>query len=210
MQITVVGTGDVGGTLGRRWAEGGHRVVFGSRQPGSETVRNLLETTGGRAVAQPLATCVRQAEVVVLAVPWFAARGTLTALGELAGKVLIDCTNPLSGDLSGLEVGPETSAAEQIQGWAPGARVVKAFSTTGYRNMARPEIKGMVLPDFQCGDDQDAKAVAAMLATELGFEVVDCGPLGIAHQLEQLALLWVHLAHRQRLGRDFAFKLLRR
>lgn len=147
-------------------------------------------------------------EVVVLATPWGGTEDAVRHAGNLSGKVLLDCTNPLRPDMSGLE--GDRSAAEQVAAWAPGAKVVKIFNTTGFNNMDDPRFGDDRATMFYCGDDAEAKKVAARLAEELGFEAVDAGPLAEARSLEHLALLWIHLAYVQKLGRGIAFKLMRR
>ena len=150
------------------------------------------------------------AEVVVLATPWDATEAVVDSLGDLSGKILVDCTNPLTADLSGLAVGADTSGGEEVGRWAAGARVVKAFNTTGSGNMADAGYGGEQLAMLIAGDDAEAKAVVAGLAEELGFEAIDAGPLARSRQLEQLAVLWIALAYQQGLGMDFGFALLRR
>src|SRR6185436_6258538 len=129
MRIAVIGIGMVGGTLGRRWAQLGHEVVFGVREPSSQKVGQLLAESGANARA------AAAADVVVLATPWSGTRDAVQSAGDLADKVVLDCTNPLKPDFSGLAVGSDTSAAEQVAAWAPGAKVVKVFNTTGFKNM---------------------------------------------------------------------------
>jgi hypothetical protein len=134
---------------------------------------------------------------------------TLAAAGDLRGKVLIDATNAVGpGMVPGFP--PPSSAAQQVAGWAPGARVIKAFNTTGYDNMADPIYDGQPTTMFICGDDPAAKAIVAQLAEALGFEAADAGPLAAAFHLENLALLWIHLARQPGYGRDIAIRLLRR
>jgi len=145
----------------------------------------------------------------VLATRWEAAQSLLESIGDWTGRILIDCTNPITPDLQ-LAVGTTTSAAEQIAGWAQGAYVVKAFNSTGWNNMANPVYHGERITMFICGDNARAKDIVTGLAEDLGFEVVDAGALTVARFLEPLALLWIHLAIVQNLGRDIAFKLLRR
>ncbi|OGL58406.1 MAG: F420-dependent NADP oxidoreductase [Candidatus Tectomicrobia bacterium RIFCSPLOWO2_12_FULL_69_37] len=210
MKIGIIGSGRVGGTVGKRWAAMGHEVVFGSRDPGAAKVKELAGATGGKAKADTIAKAAASAEVVVLATPWAGTKEALAAAGDLAGKIVIDCTNPLKPDLSGLAVGPETSAGEQVASWAKGARVVKGLSTTGSGNMENPKYGGQSAAMFICGEDAGAKKTAGKLMEELGFEVVDCGPLAAARQLEHLALLWVCLAYKLGNGADIAFRLLRR
>lgn len=210
MIVAVIGTGNVGSTLGTRWAQKGHQVVFGSRHPDSDPVRALLRSAGENACSASVAEAAAMGEVVVLAVPWSAARDVVRAAGNLEGKVVVDCTNPIASGLKGLSVEPGTSAAEQIAGWASGARVVKAFNSTGAGNMAHPDFDGQAATMFLSGDDEEAKKVVTQLAADLGFDVCDAGPLYTARFLESLALLWVHLAFAKGLGPDFAFKILTR
>ena len=113
-------------------------------------------------------------------------------------------------DLSGLTVGYTASGGEQVAGWAPGARVVKIFNTTGFPNMANPEYPEGRSMMLYCGDDPAAKKVAAQLATDLGFEPYDVGSLAEARLLEPFALVWIHLAVLQKMGTQFAFRLMRR
>jgi 8-hydroxy-5-deazaflavin:NADPH oxidoreductase len=210
MKIAIIGAGNVGGTLGAAWAGRGHDVVFGVRDAADPKVKELLDRAGGRSRAATVNHAAAAAEVVALTVPWSAAQDALRSAGNLGGKILLDCTNPLKPDLSGLTVGYTSSAGEQVAAWAPGARVVKIFNTTGYPNMASPEYReGRAMMLF-CGDDAGAKKVAAELAAELGFETYDVGPLTEARLLEPFGLVWIHLAVQQKMGTGFAFRLMRR
>jgi predicted dinucleotide-binding enzyme len=209
MRIAIIGAGRVGGVLGRRWVEAGHTVVFGVRSPHADYVRRAVAAAGTNASAADIGTAAADAEVVVLATPWQAVTDALAAAGDLAGKVLVDCTNPLLG-VTGLEIGHTTSAAEEIARCAPGARVVKAFNTTGAANMADPAYPSGPLTMFLCGDDAAAKATVAALAADVGFAPVDAGALIAARYLEPLAMLWIHLAFAHGYGPDFGITLVRR
>jgi len=209
MNIAIIGTGSVGRALGRRWAGAGHALIFGSRHPQSDDVKALVQSIGDRGCAAPPDEAAASAEVIALAVPWGAAQSTVEGLGDLRGKLLIDCTNPLAAGLKPAVSG-DTSGAEQIARWAPGARVVKAFNTTGANNMEDPTYAGTPLTMFLCGDDADAKATVTGLAEDLGFEAVDAGPLVRARLLEPMALLWIQLAMTEGFGREIGFKLLKR
>jgi len=210
MKIAVIGAGNVGGTLGAAWANRGHEVVFGVRDAADPKLKELLARAGGKARAASVKDAAAAAEVAALTVPWPAAQDALRSAGDPRGKILLDCTNPLTPDLSGLTVGSTTSGAEQVAAWAPGARVVKIFNTTGFPNMANPEYREGRSMMLYCGDDAQAKQVAAQLAAELGFEAYDVGPLTEARLLEPFALVWIHLAVRQNMGTGFAFRLMRR
>ena len=210
MRIAIIGAGNVGGTLGTGWARRGHEVIFGVRDASDPRLKELLSRAGGKARAAGVKEAAAAAEVVALTVPWPAAQDALRSAGDLRGKILLDCTNPLKPDLSGLTVGYTASGGEQVAGWAPGARVVKIFNTTGFPNMANPEYPEGRSMMLYCGDDPAAKKVAAQLATDLGFEPYDVGSLAEARLLEPFALVWIHLAVLQKMGTQFAFRLMRR
>lgn len=208
MKIGIVGSGNVGGTLGTRWARAGHQVVFGSRDPSGGEMRKLVGEAGANASAASQQDAAQQSDVVLLATPWPVTVSVAGSLGGLSGKILIDATNPLRPKLDGLEVGVNTSGAEQVAAAAKGARVVKAFNTVGYNVMADPSFGSDRAVMFYAGDDGEAKSTVASLAAELGFEAVDAGPLTQARVLEPFALLWISLAMAG--GREMAFKYLRR
>ena len=208
MRIGVIGAGSVGGTLGRGWARTGHEVTFGVRNVADPKTAELLKDTTAKAAS--VAEAAAFGEVVVFATPWEATQEAVKSAGDLGGKIVFDCTNPLAPQLSGLTHGFETSAGEMVASWASGAKVVKIFNTTGANNMAKPDFNGVAATMFYCGDAADAKGVAAQLASDLGFDPVDAGNLEQARLLEPLALLWIRLAYVQKQGRDIAFKLMKR
>jgi 8-hydroxy-5-deazaflavin:NADPH oxidoreductase len=210
MTIGIIGSGNVGGTLGTRWAQAGHTVIFGSRNPQAADIQGLLAKAGANARAASQKEAAQAAEIVLIATPWPATRSAIEGLGDLAGKVIMDATNPLRPDLSALELGTTTSAAEQVASWARGAKVVKAFNTVGFNIMANPKFGAGRPVLFYCGDDAAAKQMVRPLIEPLGFEAVDAGPLRQARLLEPFALLWISLALEYGQGREIAFQLLRR
>lgn len=211
MKIAIIGAGNVGGTLGRLWAGKGHAIAFGVPDSSSPKVVTLVQSIGGRARATSVAKAAAFGEIVALAVPWTAAEQAVGSAGDLTGKTLIDCTNPLTADLSGLTVGTEDSAGERVARWARGAKVVKAFNTIGAQNFENPCFGGLNANMFLAGDDDAAKSIVSRLAAELGFDVIDTGPLKAARWLEPLGMLWIHLAFAQKWGPNgHAFKLIRR
>jgi 8-hydroxy-5-deazaflavin:NADPH oxidoreductase len=210
MKIGIIGSGNVGGTLGARWARLGHEVTFSSRNPNSDVMKQLVARAGGKARAATPADVARDNEVLLLSTPWPAAREALASLGDLNGKTLIDLTNALLPNLQGLELGNTTSAGEQVAAWALGAKVVKAFNTVGFNIMENPVFGSDKAVMFYCGDDAGAKQIVNQLTVELGFDAVDAGPLRQARVLEPFALLWISLAYGSGYGREIAFKLLRR
>jgi 8-hydroxy-5-deazaflavin:NADPH oxidoreductase len=210
MTIGIIGSGNVGGTLGTRWAKAGHEIIFGTRDAQASDIKQLLAQAGGKARAASLQETVRSADVLLVALHWGAAQSVLQGLGDLSGKVLIDAMNPLLPDLSGLDTGTTSSAAEKVAAWARGAKVVKAFNTIGFNIMANTAFGSERPALFYCGDDAAAKQITKQLAGDLGFEPLDAGPLTQARLLEPYALLWISLALKHGFGRDIAFKLLRR
>jgi predicted dinucleotide-binding enzyme len=210
MQIGIIGAGSVGGTLGTAWARKGHKVRFGVRHPDSPEITALVKKIGPPAAAGSVADAADFGEVVVLATPWPGTFEAIQSAGDLSEKVLLDCTNPLKPQLAGLEVGTTSSGGEMVAEWAAGARVVKIFNTTGYGNMANPNYPLGPVTMFYCGDDEGAKIVAAKLASDVGFDPIDAGPLSNARLLEPMAMLWIWLAVPGGFGTDFAFRLMRR
>jgi 8-hydroxy-5-deazaflavin:NADPH oxidoreductase len=207
MRIAIIGGGSVGGNLARGWGKRGHVISFGTRDPASDRLTALLAETGATA-ALP-AEAVSGAEVVVLATPWDVTVGTVRGL-NLAGKVVVDATNPLLPSLSGLATSSDSSGGEEVQKAAPGGWVVKCFNTTGANNYLAPKYPDGSATMLYAGDDAQAKSVVRRLGEDLGFEMVDVGPLSRARLLEPLALLWITLAYPQGMGREIAFRLMRR
>ena len=202
MRLAIIGAGSVGATLGKAWQRRGHDVTYGVRNPDDPKYGSLGAdvTTNDRAA--------RDAEVVVLCTPWQSTRDAVQACGDLGGKVLIDCTNPLAPDFTALEVGHTTSGAEQIAEWAPGARVCKAMNQIGAPMMDSPQLPQPPVM-FVCGDDDAAKTTTASLVGELGFETADAGDLTLARLLEPFALVWIHMALRRGFGTQWGLGVLR-
>lgn len=209
MRIGVLGSGNVGGALGKRWAAAGHTVAFASRQPDSADMAELVAAAGEHARATTSADAVASSDVVLVATPWPATKGVVEGL-DWTGKVLIDATNPLLPGLAGLEYANSTSGAEHVARWAVGASVVKAFNTVGFNVMENPDFGGRPATLFYCGDDPAAKAAVRQLTEGAGFAAEDAGPLKQARLLEPFALLWISLAMVQGYGREIGFSLMRR
>lgn len=210
MNITIIGSGNVGSALGQRWAALGHQVVYGSRDPQSEKLQAVIKASGTNARAATIQEAIAASEIIVLATPWDATVPLIESIPSWAGKLIIDTTNPLNPGLQGLAVGHTTSAAEVIASKANGAHVVKAFNSTGANNMLDPNYNGQAASMLICGDDVASKQTVLKLANELGFDAIDAGPLSAARDLEPLAMIWIRLAYVQGLGRNIAFKLLHR
>jgi predicted dinucleotide-binding enzyme len=209
MRIAILGSGNMGSTLGRLFASAGHTVTYSfSRDPAK--LERLARSSGARARAASPADAVRDADVAVLAVLWQQVSRVLRSAGSLRGKVLIDCTNPLTPSDDALAVGHRVSGAEIIARRARGALVVKAFNTTPVELLrAGVDVLAEQPAVCYCGDDARAKRVAARLIRQLGFEPVNCGALASARYLEPLAMLVGELAYNQGRRPEVGLRFLR-
>jgi predicted dinucleotide-binding enzyme len=213
MRLAIIGAGNVGGTLGTAWAQkAGHEIFFGVRNPSSDQTQAVVRRLEGKARAGTPAQAAAFAEFIVLTTPWNAAEAAIRSMGDLKGKIFLDATNPIAMGPDGLslEIGHNISAGEKVQAWATGASVFKTLNTTGFGNMAEPVFHGVKSVMFVAGDNATNKPKVIELVGALGFEVVDAGPLRNARLLEAHAMLWIDLALKRGLGRDFAFCLLRK
>lgn len=209
MKIAIIGAGNVGGALGTGWARAGHSIIFGVRDVNKPGLKDLCGQIG--AAASSPADAARQGDVVVLALPWNVAERAVKALGDLKDKVVIDSINPLAmkdGAL-GLERGYNTSGAEAVAAWLPGAKVVKTFNQVGAEMMMAGDRFATRPVMFLAGDDDGAKSTVAELVGELKFEALDAGALKQARILEPFAMVWINQALLRGLGRNWAFAVIR-
>lgn len=190
--IAIIGTGDVAGALGPEFAQQGHTIVYGSRDPSRESVRELTEQTGTGARATAPAEAVVGADVVVLAVPGLLVEEITKSLGDLSGKIVIDPTNPLERADGKLRHGVDTSNGEIIQAAAPNAFVVKAFNTLNWRTMVDPEPSGGPVSIPIVGDNGEAKQFVAGLVAGMGLDPIDVGGIEHARWVEGMLILWIN------------------
>lgn len=190
MNIAVIGTGNVGSALGSSLVKAGHRVTIAGRD--TAKAGEVAEAIGAGA-ATSVGEAAAGADVIVLAVPYGSLETVATAIAAAtAGKVVVDATNPLNADYSGLAT-TGTSAAEQLAAALPGARVVKAFNTLFASNQADPAGQATTLDALFATDDDDAANTLADLAASIGFRPVRVGSLAAARELESLAWLNIRL-----------------
>lgn len=214
MNITVIGTGNMGRAISRRMVAGGHSVTLVSRNPeAAETLAKELRraSKAGASVQTASLETVVPGDVVVLAV-WYGVNTEIARqLGaKLAGKIVVDIANPLNAAYDGLATAGDTSSAEELaKAAAAGARVVKAFNTTFAGTLAAGQVGGVPLDVFIAGDDDTAKAAVVRLVEDGGMVAVDAGPLLRARQLEALGLLGITLQFKHNLGFSTAWKLVR-
>jgi NADPH-dependent F420 reductase len=205
MRIAIIGTGPVGRALAQAAGTCGHEVVLTARHP--EHAAKVAEDLGARPAATA-AEAVEGAAMVVLAVPARAVAEVSDAIRpHVEGMIVVDPTNPLEPDLSGV-LEARLSLAEEIAILLPGARVVKAFNTVLGARLADPVVNGVRLDGFYAGSDPAAKAVVAELVTAMGFRALDVGGLRAARSLEHLAFLNISLNARNGWSWSSGWKLL--
>jgi 8-hydroxy-5-deazaflavin:NADPH oxidoreductase len=209
-KIAIIGLGSFGSALGQAFAAKGYAVTCGLRDPTAAKNKAALKKIKGNVTAKTVPDAATDAEVVFFATPWPATKQAIQSAGNLTGKIVVDCTNPISDDLKTVVAGPASSGGESVASWATGAKVVKAFNTTGTDNIRNPLYRKQHLTMFICGNHAPSKKTVAALAKDIGFDPVDAGPLSESRQLEAIALLWVHLAFFQKLGTGIALQLIRK
>jgi NADPH-dependent F420 reductase len=213
MNVTIIGAGNMGRGIGHRMVAGGHDVTIVDRDPEeaerlAEELRGAAE--GGATVEAAGPGTELHGEGVILAVYYPGNLQIARDLGEgLAGKVVVDISNPLNETFDGLATAPGTSAAEEVAAAAAsGARVVKAFNTTFSGTLVEGQVAGQPLDVLIASDDEEAKETVAQLVRDGGLRAIDVGPLERARQLEGLGFLGISL--QQPLGLNFqsAWKLI--
>jgi predicted dinucleotide-binding enzyme len=212
MRIGILGSGLMGSKLGTIFARAGHEVVF-SYSHSPRKLKRLAREARGRARAGTPREAASNADALLLAVHWSRVDDVLKQAGDVAGKVIVSCTLPMSADDSRLVIARTSSGAEALARKARKADVVSAFGTVPSevlfdvfaakrRRRRRPRL-------LYCGNDQDAKGVAARLIRDVGFEPVDAGPLRIARYLEPFTMAMAQLAYEGDEGPRIAYRIER-
>lgn len=195
MKYAIIGSGNVGTSIARAVTAAGHDVVVAD--PEQDALASLTEQVPAAATTTDAAEAARDADVAVLAVPFQVVEDLVAGLAdELADTVVIDATNPLEADLSGLVTDAGPAGAERVQAAAPRAHVIKAFNTVFAGNQAAGEVDDTQLDGFVAGDDAGAKQVVVDLLETVGFRTIDVGGLSAARYLEGMAYL--NIAHNAR------------
>lgn len=202
MNIAILGAGGMAKGLAQSLSRGGYSVVLGARD--IVKASDLAADIGRGVQAASMRGAAAAADLVILAVPYDAARQTLAAAGDLTGKTVIDITNPMTPDFSGLSIGHTTSAAEEIQKAAPGAHVVKAFNTIFANLLTHPKPGNKRLSVFYAGDHAGANESVRKLIERIGFRAEYAGPLKHARYLEPLAALNIAFAYGLGAGANIA------
>jgi len=205
MHIAIIGTGNVGGALATKWAQKEHSILLGVNDIENFKGKHLLNNPNTSVHAIPDA--VKKASVILLATPAKATIPVTRSLGDTSGKIIIDAMNIVRMQ------GPEgfTNTTDAILAHTQTNDVVKCFNTTGYNNMENTQYGNWAIDAFVAGNSEKGKQVAIQLAKDAGFaECYDVGGNDQFTLMEQFALFWINLALFRGLGRDIAFKLLKR
>lgn len=215
MKIGIIGAGNMGAGLGKLWAKAGHEVIF-SYSRDENKLLELAAAVGATAKAGTIQEAAAQ-DIILLAVWLPALEEVIHAAGSLDdGKIVITCVSGLQPDFTGQTIGLATdlkiSVAEIIQQLLPNAKVVEAFNTTFAEIIASDSRQfGSDFPSvFYCGDDVEAKQIAAHLIEDCGYKAVDAGNLLVARTLETLATAWVQFAVTSQLFPNLGLKALQR
>jgi 8-hydroxy-5-deazaflavin:NADPH oxidoreductase len=208
VRVGILGSGLMGGKLGTVLARAGHEVIF-SYARSNDKLKRLARAAGRNARAGTPAEAARDADALVLAVRWSQLADALQQAGDLSGKVVLSCALPMNADDTELVVAHTSSGLEELAKIIPKARVAAAFNSVpsevlfsvyeARRRTNRPSL-------VYCGDDKRAKAVAATLIRDAGFDPVDAGPARIARYLEPFALLVAQLAYEGKSGSKLAYR----
>jgi 8-hydroxy-5-deazaflavin:NADPH oxidoreductase len=201
--IAVVGAGRVGQALAHALVTKRYQVRFGVPDPARHAT--LAAQFRSQATVSVVSEAIEPAAIVILATPYSAALQVARDIPDWQQRILVDATNPIAPGMDGLLVGTVTSGAQQIALQANQARVVKAFNTTGFENLANPRYPGGSLFMPVAGDDAEARQKVIALATLIGFDAVDLGELSAARYIEPWAMVWIEMAMRQGHGRRFGF-----
>jgi NADPH-dependent F420 reductase len=210
MNVTIIGSGNMGRGIGTRLVAGGHSVTFvGTSLEGAQKTATAVKASAAKN-AKVSAASLNEAElgeVVVLAVWYGTNLEIVKQLGsKLAGKVVVDIANPLNSTYDGLATAPDSSSAEDLaKAITPGAKVVKAFNTTYAGTLLVGAVAGEPLDVYVAGDDADAKNKVIELVTDGGMRPIDIGPLSRARQIEGMQLL--HITMQGALGTNWGSSL---
>lgn len=196
--IAVIGTGDMGNSLGPKLAEIGYRVIYGSRNPSRDYIEDLVTRTGPGTRAATQMEAAQAASIVLLAVPWPAMEQVAQDLGNLDGKIVIDVSFPFEQGPDGYPQSTvETSSAELIQSWNPGAKVVKWSLPTAYY-IDEPLALGQRQLNLIAADDRESKEKVARISAAIGQVPFDAGPLRMSRAIEAQVLLFMVPLYQKR------------
>jgi len=198
-EISVIGSGRIGGTLATKWVGAGHAVTLGARDPDKGSLLELAGRVG--AAAAPITDAVQAANVVVFAIPGAAMGETLSTLGTgLDGKLVVDASNNVGGETM--------NSRAEVEAVAPTAFYFRAFNTLGWEQFDRPVVGGVQADLFFCGPDGDPRVMVERLIADVGLRPVWVGGPDEVEVVDGVLRLWFALVMKRQLGRRLAFKMI--
>lgn len=201
MKIGILGSGNIGGTLGMKWAKEGHEIIFGVRNKDSTRVRSLLTEIDSGASAEHIEDALKKVNVILLAIPHAAVEEVVRKNASImGGKIIIDATNNFSA--------PVISNIEVISNHVTGANIFRAFNSLGWEVFANPRFGEITADHYYCGPDNEARTQVEQLIAEVGVNPIYVGDLEKAVVVDSLGTLWITLVSQRGVGRHMAFKML--
>jgi predicted dinucleotide-binding enzyme len=202
LNIAVLGAGNIGGTIGRKWAQAGHQVTFGVNDPNGKNAQELRSELGDSVKIGTLADVLSgNPDVVLLALPGTAVESTIAQYAsQLDGRIIIDAANRMGA--------PTMNSFSALQQHTPQARIYRAFNIYGYENFANPEFNGVQADLFFCGTPGDSRAIVEQLIREVGLRPMYLGGVEQVGRVDSITGVWFALALGQGKGRHLAFKVL--
>lgn len=203
LRIAVLGAGNIGGTLGRKWAVAGHKVAFGVTNPDGARAQKVRAELGDKVRIGLVDAVLTDSDVVVMALPGNAMEEAIIKhAAQLDGKIILDTANRLGG-------GPMNSFAT-FQTYTPQAQLYRAFNSLGWENFADPVFDGIKADLFYCGPDGDSREVADRMIEDVGLRPIRLGDVDQVGLVDGVGSLWFALVFGQGKGRHLAFKVLSR
>ncbi len=201
MNIAILGSGNIGETLGKKWAQAGHTIQFGVRDPQKAEVQSLVSALRSKASAADVARAIDFGEAVLFAIPGAAMEGTITAnASALNGKLLIDAANKFGA--------PVMNSQAIFSARTPQANVYRAFNTYGWENFEAAEINGVPGDLFYCGPDGQPRAQMERLITDVGLRPLYVGGSDQVDTVDSILRLWFTLVSQRKMSRHTMFKVL--
>ncbi len=202
MNIAILGTGNIGSTLGAKWGAAGHTIYFGSRDPQKPELQTLIKGIGDNAHATTFAQAIAPADVILFAVPGNAMDEMITANARiLDGKILIDAANKITS--------PVMNSFSTFNTHTPTAKIYRAFNNYGWENFENAEFGSDTADLFYCGTDWAASLTSIeQLIKDVGLNPVYLGGPEQVPVVDSILRLWFALSSAQKKGRHLAFKML--
>ena len=204
LTIAVLGAGNIGGTIGRKWVSAGHRVVFGVNDPTGKNAQALRSTLGDRADIGTVDTALNSnPDVVFIALPGAVMDAVIEQYAaQLDGRIIIDATNKMGRT--------SMNSLAELQKHTPHARIYRAFNSYGYENFANPTFDDIQADLFFCGTDGDSRGTIEQLISAIGLRPVYLGGVEQVNTVDGVASIWFALVFGQHKSRHLAFKMLER